>query len=141
MRVLVAIHLIGVVLWMGGLLNLSRILAYHAKERPAVRPRFSFLEARLNYFVTLPGAVIVLATGLSQLSLEPTGYFAIARWLHIKLTLVFVVAAIHLVVTLRHRSLARERADQPINKALFSALHGTLGLLLIAIIVLAVIKP
>ena len=141
MRVLIAIHLIGVVLWMGGLLNLSRILAYHAKERPAVRPRFSFLEARLNYFVTAPGALITLVTGIIQLANEPTGYFAVARWLQIKIGLVAVIATIHFVLTLRHRAIARERADAHINKALFSALHGTLGLLLIAVIVLAVVKP
>ncbi len=56
---LLALHLVGVVLWMGGLLTFSRVLGYHAREAPSVRPRYTWLEGRLNYLVTIPGMVIV----------------------------------------------------------------------------------
>lgn len=140
LRILVAIHLLGVVLWMGGLLNLSRILGYHAREAPAVRPRFSWLEGRLDFLVTIPGAILTIGTGVAQAILDGADYFRAAEWLHIKLALVAAMLVIHAVLTRRHRAMARGPADAKINKALFAALHGSLGLLLIGVLFLAVLK-
>ena len=60
---LVGFHLIGVVLWMGGLMTFSRILGYHSKELPSARPRFTFIEGRLNWLVSVPGAVLTIVFG------------------------------------------------------------------------------
>jgi uncharacterized membrane protein len=126
---------------MGGLLSLSRILGYHAKERPSVRPRYSFIEARMNYLVTIPGAVITIVCGVWLAWQHGGPWFAVAVWMHWKLALVFVVLTIHFVLTKRQRAILRAAPDAPINKALFAALHGTLGLLLIAILLLATHQP
>jgi putative membrane protein len=141
MKILLVAHLLGVVLWMGGLLNLSRILGYHAVEHPSVRPRYSWLEGRLNYLVTIPGALLTVGTGAAQAILDGAAYFSAARWLHWKLLLVAAILGIHVVLTRKHRALRRGPADAPIKKALFAALHGTLGLLLIGVLALAVLKP
>ncbi|MSP63048.1 MAG: hypothetical protein EXR72_22470 [Myxococcales bacterium] len=140
-RILVAIHLLGVVLWMGGILNLSRILGYHAREHPSVRPRFSHLEGRLDFLVAIPGAVLTLGTGIAQVAISGRAYFAAAEWLHIKLALVLAMVVIHFVLTRKHRAMARGAADAKVPRALFAALHGTLGLLLIGVLVLAALKP
>ena len=141
MRWLLAFHVVGVVLWMGSLMALSRILGFHTREPANVRPRFSFLEGRLDFFAAVPGAIVALGTGLAMIAMEPAGWFAAAGWLHWKLMLVFVIAAIHLQLMVRHRRLARQRADQVIPRGFFAAAHGILGLLLIAVIVLAVVRP
>jgi putative membrane protein len=141
MKILVAVHLLGVVLWMGGLLNLSRILGYHAIEHPTVRPRYSWLEGRLNYLVTIPGAILTVGTGVAQAILDGADYFHAAGWLHWKLLLVGAILVIHVILTRKHRRLTREPADAKIKKALFAALHGTLGLLLIGVLFLAALKP
>jgi uncharacterized membrane protein len=138
---LLTFHLVGVVLWMGGLLTLSRMLGYHAREAPSVRPRYTWLEGRLNYLVTLPGAFLTCALGAALAWQHGASWFRVARWLHVKLALVLVVAVIHAALTLKQRQIARRPPDAPMKRALYAALHGTLGLLLIAILALATHQP
>ena len=140
LRLLVAFHVVGVVLWMGGLLNLSRILGYHAREHPSVRPRYAWLEGRLNYLVTIPGAFLTVGTGVAQAVMLGLAEFRAARWLHWKLGLVAAILVLHVVLTLRQRALAVAPADAPIRRAPYAAIHGTLGLLLIGVVLLAVLK-
>lgn len=136
-----AFHLLGVVLWMGGLLTFSRILGYHAREAPSVRPRYTWLEGRMNWLVTVPGAVITIGCGLWLIQIYGAQWFGVARWMHWKLVLVAVVLAIHAFLTVKQRKVARQRPDEKVPRALFAALHGTLGLLLIAILLLAAHQP
>lgn len=141
MKWLLALHLLGVVLWTGGLLNLTRILGYHARESPSVRPRYSWLEGRLDFLVTVPGAVITVATGIAQAWADGAVYFRAATWLHVKLALVAIVAMMHVFVSRRHRALARGPTDVVMKRGPYAAVHGTLGLIVIAILFLAVYKP
>lgn len=138
---LLTIHLLGAVLWMGGLLTFSRVLGYHSREAASVRPRYSFLEGRLNYLVTIPGAVLTIVLGVWLTWLLGMPHFRVAAWLHWKLALVVAVTVIHVVLTVKQRQVARRPPDAPMKRALYAALHGTLGLLLIAILALAVHKP
>ncbi len=136
-----AFHLLGVVLWMGGVLTFSRVLGYHTREAPSVRPRYTYLEGRLNYLVTIPGAVITLGCGLWLMSIYGMQWFRVALWMHWKLGLVGAVAVIHLFLTLKQREIGRLPPEAPLKRALFAAMHGTLGLLLIAILILACVQP
>jgi putative membrane protein len=136
-----AFHLVGVVLWMGGLLTFSRILGYHAREAPSVRPRYTWLEGRMNWLVTVPGFVIAAGTGLWLVQIYGGQWFSQALWMHWKLSLVAVVVLIHAFLTVKQRRVARQRPEEPVPRALFAALHGTLGLLLIAILLLATHQP
>jgi putative membrane protein len=136
-----AFHLLGVVLWMGGLLAFSRILGYHAKEAPSVRPRFTYIEGRLNGLVAIPGAVLTIAFGLWLVKIYGAQWFRVARWLHWKLVLVIAVVLVHTVLTVAHRRIARQRPDEPVSRALFASLHGIVGLLLIGILLLATHQP
>jgi uncharacterized integral membrane protein (TIGR00701 family) len=141
MKTLLSLHLLGVVLWTGGLLNLTRILGYHARESPSVRPRYSWLEGRLDFLVTVPGALLTIGTGVAQAWFDGAAYFRVATWLQIKLALVAAVALLHLWVSRRHRKLARGPASAAMKRAPYAAIHGTLGLIVIAILFLAVYKP
>jgi putative membrane protein len=136
-----AFHLVGVVLWMGGLMTFSRVLGYHAREAPSVRPRFTYLEGRLNWLVSVPGMVLTIGCGLGLLSIYGAAWFRVATWMHIKLTLVVAVIAIHAVLTAKQRRIARQRPDEPVPRALFAAMHGMVGLLLIGILILACVQP
>jgi uncharacterized membrane protein len=129
---------------MGGLLTFSRILGYHAREAPSVRPRYTWLEGRLNWLVTVPGAVITIACGLWLVSIYGGfhgAWFHTASWMHYKLALVAAVLVIHVVLTVQHRGIARRPPEAHVRRALFAALHGTLGLLLIGILILASVQP
>jgi putative membrane protein len=138
---LVGFHLIGVVLWMGGLLSFSRILGYHAKELPSARPRFTFIEGRLNWLVAVPGAVLTIVFGLWLINDYGMAWFRVASWMHWKLALVAAVAVIHVILTVKHRQIRRAHPAQPMSRALYAALHGTVGLLLIIIVLLATNQP
>jgi uncharacterized integral membrane protein (TIGR00701 family) len=138
---LVTIHLLGVVLWMGGLLMFSRVLGYHARELPSVRPRYSWLEGRTNGLVAIPGAVLTLVPGVCLSWIYGMAWFRQSIWLQWKLVLVGVILVIHAYLTVEQRRIARRPADAPLSRARFAALHGTLGLVLIAILALAVAKP
>jgi protoporphyrinogen IX oxidase len=138
---LIGFHLIGVVLWMGGLLSFSRILGYHAKELPSARPRFTFVEGRLNWLVAVPGAVLTTAFGVWLAWEHGMAWFRVATWMHWKLALVLAVVVIHVALTAKHRQIRRANPAEPLNRALFAALHGTVGLLLIAIVLLATNQP
>ena len=138
---LVGLHLIGVVLWMGGLLAFSRILGYHTKELPSARPRFTFIEGRLNWLVAVPGALLTIVFGVWLAYQHGAAWFRVASWMHYKLTLVLVVAVIHVVLTVKHAQIRRAAPSAPMSRALYAALHGTIGLLLIAIVLLATNQP
>jgi putative membrane protein len=138
---LLTFHLVGVVLWMGGLLTFSRVLGYHAREAPSVRPRYSWLEGRLNYLVTIPGAAVTIGFGLALVSVYGRAWFAVATWLHYKLALVGAVLVLHAILTVDQRRIARRPPEAPMRRARYAALHGTLGLLLVAILALATHQP
>ena len=138
---LIGFHLIGVVLWMGGLMAFSRILGYHSKELPSARPRFTFVEGRLNWLVAVPGAVLTIVFGLWIAIDHGMAWFRVASWMHWKLTLVLGVVVIHAILTVKHHQIRRAHPAAPMNRALYAALHGTVGLLLIAIVLLATNQP
>lgn len=136
-----AFHLVGVVLWMGGLLTFSRVLGYHAKELPSVRPRLTFIEGRLNWLVAVPGFVLTVGCGLWLMSIYGAAWFRVALWMHWKLALVAAVLVIHVVLTAQHRRIRRRAPDEKLPRALYAALHGTVGLLLIGILIFACVQP
>jgi uncharacterized integral membrane protein (TIGR00701 family) len=138
---LIGFHLIGVVLWMGGLLAFSRILGYHSRELPSARPRFTFVEGRLNWLVAVPGAAITMVFGLWLAWQHGMAWFRVATWMHWKLALVGAVVVVHLLLTVKHRQILRAHPAAPMNRAFYAALHGTVGLLLIAIVLLATNQP
>ena len=138
---LLTFHLLGVVLWMGGLLTLTRVMGYHAREAPSVRPRYTWLEGRMNYLVTFPGAFLTILFGLLLVTQHGMAWFRVAVWMHWKLALVAAATVIHIVTTVKQRKIARQSPSEKVPRALFAALHGTLGLLLIAILALAVHQP
>jgi uncharacterized integral membrane protein (TIGR00701 family) len=138
---LIGFHLIGVVLWMGGLMAFSRILGYQSKELPSVRPRLTFIESRLNMLVAAPGALLTIVFGVWLAVQHGAAWFRVASWLHYKLALVCVVLVIHVVLTVKIRQIRRAAPSAPMSRGLYAALHGTVGLLLIAIVLLATNQP
>ena len=120
---------------------LSRVMGYHAREHASVRPRYSWLEGRLNFMAAVPGAVLTIGTGLWLILQAGGAWFRLATWLHWKLALVLGALVIHAIVTRKQRQLVRNPPDAAVPRALFAALHGTLGLVLLAILLLVMHRP
>jgi protoporphyrinogen IX oxidase len=138
---LVGFHLIGVVLWMGGLLTFSRVLGYHSKEHPTIRPRLTYIEGRLNALVAWPGAILTIVFGVWLTYDHGRAWFAVAAWLHFKLALVIATLGIHIALTVLHYKIRRAHPAEKMNRGLYAALHGFVGLLLIGIVLLATNQP
>ena len=63
-------HLLGAVLWTGGVLAMSRVMVHMARQPAAMRSGLGHLGGRFNILAML-GAAMSLPSGLYQLSLWP----------------------------------------------------------------------
>ncbi len=129
------VHLVGVVLWMGGLMAMSRALVLMAKRPGPGRPVLAELAGRLNILSVL-GLILALGSGLYQLSLWPAGSFASTRWMHHKLTALIAVAVLHGLLIRLQRRFASQGESAELSRGQASAFHGLVGLLLIVILCL-----
>lgn len=100
-----ALHIIGFVTWFAALFYLVRILIYYVEagkhdepKRTILREQYAVMGRRLYYFIAVPAMVITLTFGIwllvtrsYLLDAEATG----SAWMHVKLTLVFLLVIYH----------------------------------------------
>lgn len=127
------VHLLGAVLWVGGLLAMSRIMVWQTKQEAALRPSFGQLAGRLNIFA-LVGMILSLGSGLYQLSLWRAGSFRQAPWMHHKLTMIILLVAVQVLLWRKQKQWLK--ADAAMSRGMASGLHGAVGLILIGILVI-----
>ena len=134
-------HIVGMVVWLGALLDLTRLLGYHVKEEIEVQKRMSWMEFRLFFFVATPGLAVTWILGLSAFFTGGgvAGYLQGAGWFHAKLTLVVLLTAIHAFMGKQILALRANPGKQ--NPAKFKALHGITALSMILVIILVVVRP
>jgi protoporphyrinogen IX oxidase len=131
-----AFHIVFVVTWFAGLFYLPRLFLYHAAATDTVSiERFQTMEKRLFGIMTI-GATLTLLFGVSILSVVP-GLLQ-AGWLHAKLTLVLALIAYHGYCYLLMRDLRNGRKR---SSTWYRVFNEVPSVLLIAIVVLAVVKP
>lgn len=133
-------HLIGMVTWFAGLFYLPRLFVYHtlSDDRPSIE-RFKVMERKLFYGITTPGAVFTLVFGFWMLFDYAWAAYGDQLWLHIKLALLGVLVIYHvycgkLVLDFKH---GRNRHGH----VWYRWFNEFPVLLLIAIVLLAVLKP
>lgn len=130
-------HIIFVVTWFAGLFYLPRLFVYHAAASDVVGlERFVVMERRLFGIMTVGGTLAVLF-GLSMLVARP-GYLQLG-WLHLKMPLVAVLIGYHFwcwILMVRLREGRNERSQR-----WYRIFNEVPALLLIAIVLLAVVKP
>ncbi len=134
-----ALHVFFMVAWFAGIFYLPRLFVYHAEtQSPDCDATFKVMERRLLYFVT-PFAILTLLFGLLLIFSYGRAWFAVSSWLHYKLLLVIVLYGYHgycfkLLADFKH---SRNR-----RSARFYRIFNELPvLLLLAIILLAILKP
>jgi putative membrane protein len=132
-----AFHIIFVVTWFAGLFYLPRLFVYHSVATDAVGlERFVVMERRLFGLMSL-GAALAVACGISLVALAP-GYLEFA-WLRAKLALVATLIGYHLWCYKLMRDLRDGRNGH--SQRWYRIFNEMPALLLIAIVVLAVVKP
>lgn len=138
MQVVLMFHVLGMVLWMGGLMNLTRMVSFHVGEEPEVQKRLYYIENRIFKFVTLPGFGITLVSGLYMLS-NNMSYYMKQPWMHGKLLFVGIMLAVTAVLQGKLNELANNHEKQ--SPKAFKIAHGVTGLMLILIVAFVIIKP
>jgi putative membrane protein len=132
-----AFHVVAVITWFAGLFYLPRLYVYHADARDSISiERFKIMERRLFALMTI-GAVAGVALGAAMLVAAPL--YLTMPWLRIKLLLVLLVVAYHGYCYKLMRDFARDANAR--SARWYRAFNEVPSLLLIAIVLLAVIKP
>ncbi|MDP9089946.1 MAG: protoporphyrinogen oxidase HemJ [Pseudomonadota bacterium] len=132
-----ALHVIAVITWFAGLFYLPRLYVYHADATdPISTQRFDIMERRLFAIMTI-GAAASIFFGVSLLIASP-GYLAMG-WLKLKLLFVALLIAYHMYCY----KLLRDFANRSNKRSAkwYRGFNEVPSLLLIAIVILAVVKP
>jgi putative membrane protein len=132
-----AFHVVFLVTWFAGLFYLPRLFVYHVSAADEIsRARFVVMERRLFVMTTI-GAVLTVLFGIAMIFMVP-GYLQ-QTWLHAKLTLVLLVIAYQIWCLLLMHALRDGRNRH--SERWYRLFNEAPGLLLIAIVILAVVKP
>ena len=129
-------HVIAAVTWFAGLFYLPRLFVYHAQATDAISvARFKIMERKLYHGIMTPGAVLTLAFGLWLW----LGYGIGGAWLHVKLALVVVLVGYHVYCGKLVRDFQHDRNRH--GHMYYRWFNELPGLILIAVVILAVVKP
>jgi putative membrane protein len=132
-----AFHIVFVVTWFAGLFYLPRLFVYHSAAADAPgRERFLVMERRLFVLMTLGGA-LAIAFGISMVAAAPA--YLDFLWLRVKLALVAALVLYHLWCYKLMRDFRDGRDSH--SQRWYRIFNEVPGLFLIAIVVLAVVKP
>jgi putative membrane protein len=132
-----ALHVIAVVTWFAGLFYLPRLFIYHAGTTDALSiERFVIMERRLFAIMTI-GASLSVMFGLSMLIAFPASLQM--GWLRLKLLLVALLIGYHVYCYKLMRDFAAQRNMR--SGKWLRVYNEVPALFLIAIVILAVVKP
>ncbi len=134
-----AFHVIFMVAWFAGIFYLPRLFVNHAETKSTeVAQQLKGMEKRLLYFVT-PFAIFTLLLGLAMIHAYGHDWFVAAKWLHIKITLVFVLVVYHGYCFKLVKTFAQDKNTR--SGRFYRIFNEVPVIILFAIIILAYVKP
>ena len=133
-----AFHIIAVIAWMAGMLYLPRLFVYHCLAEPGSvqSETFKVMERRLLKAIINPA---MIATWLLGVWLAWDGGWYRAGWLQTKVVLVLAMSALHGLLVRWVRDFAQDRNQH--THRFYRIINEVPTVLLIAIVILAVVKP
>lgn len=132
-----AFHIVFVVTWFAGLFYLPRLFIYHAEATDAVGvERFKIMERRLFMIMTI-GATLAAIFGVAMLMAAPV--LLKLGWIHAKLTLVVLLIGYH--IWCQRLMVSLHNGTNRHSSRWFRIFNEVPAVLLIAIVILAVVKP
>ena len=133
-----ALHIMGVIAWMAGMLYLPRLFVYHAgaKLGSELSETFKTMERRLLNFIMVPAMMVTWIVGIVLLLQGP---WIGAGWLNAKLVAVVVMTVLHGLFAhwVNEFRFDRNRHSQKF----YRIINEVPTALLIVIVVLAAVKP
>jgi putative membrane protein len=133
-----ALHIIAVIAWMAGMLYLPRLFVYHC-DAPAGSPQSEMLkvmERKLLRVIVNPSMIAVWVLGLTLA--YTTGAYA-QGWLQLKFALVLAMSGLHGLFAATVKRFARDANTRP--QRFYRIINEVPMVLIIAIVILAVVKP
>ena len=133
------LHVIFMVTWFAGLFYLPRLFVYHADARDEIsHARFLVMERKLYAIMTI-GAVLTAVFGIWMLADYAWMAYRASGWLLAKLGLVGALILFHLYCLRIMREFRAGTAQH--SHVFYRWINEIPALLLIAIVLLAVVKP
>ncbi|ESS71405.1 hypothetical protein MGMO_105c00610 [Methyloglobulus morosus KoM1] len=135
-----ALHLIFMVTWFAGLFYLPRLFVYHAMSDDAVSlERFKVMERKLYFGIMTPGMVLTFTFGFWMLAGYAWDVYGTSGWLHAKLGLLALLFVYHVICGKWLLDFKYDRNKH--SHVYYRWMNEVPVLFLIAIVVLAVVKP
>ena len=134
-----ALHLIGMVAWMAGMLYLPRLFVYHttAPVGSQQSETFKVMERRLMRLIINPAMIATWVFGVAMLVAQPV--WLSQGWMHLKLTALFGLTAVHGMLSRWRRQFANDANTR--SQRFYRIVNEVPTVLLIVIIFMAVLKP
>ncbi len=134
-----AFHLISVMAWMAGMLYLPRLFVYHtgAAKGSQMSETFKLMERRLIRIIMNPAMIFAWIFGGLMLYANPLLFEA--PWMHLKLTCVLIMTALHHVFVFHWKKFERDRNDQ--SAKYYRIMNEVPTALMIVIVIMAIVNP
>ncbi len=134
-----AFHVFFMVAWMAGIFYLPRLFVYHAEsQHQETKNQFKVMERRLWFFVT-PFALLTLILGVLIMYQYGTDWLKASAWLHAKLVLVALFYVYHFYLYYLVKVFAEDKNTK--SPRFYRMINELPVLVLLAIVVLAIVKP
>lgn len=132
-----AFHIIAVIAWMAGMLYLPRLFVYHCDAGPQASEMLKVMERRLLRAIINPAMIATLVFG--GMMLAAGGLDWSAWWILAKLALVAGLVVLHGLLAKWRRDFQSDTNRRPAG--FYRVVNEIPTALLIAIVILAVVKP
>ncbi len=132
-------HVIALIAWMAAMLYLPRLFVYHAGLPAGSQVQaetFKIMERRLKSAIMTPAMIVTWVLGLTLA--YQSGYYA-SPWLQAKFALVLAMTGLHGWFSRMVKDFAAERNTR--STTFYRAINEAPTVLMIAIVVLAIVKP
>lgn len=131
-------HIIAIISWMAGLLYLPRIYVYHCRVEfgSSTDKIFQEMERKLLRYIMNPAMIVSFILGF-YLAIQIG--FAGMYCLHLKITLVLILAAFHGFLSVSRKKFAQGKNRH--SEKFFRVINEVPTLLMIAIVSLVILKP
>ncbi len=133
-----AFHIIAVISWMAGLLYLPRLFVYHTMAKPGseMSETFKVMERRLLRYIMLPAMIVSWALGIALMLQQ---HLTMVPWYQAKFVAVLALSAAHGLQSRWTRDFSLDRNQH--SEKFYRIINEIPTLLMIAIVLLAVLKP
>ncbi len=133
-----SLHILAVITWMAAFLYLPRLFVYHCQAEPGSKQSetFKVMERRLLRGIMNPSMIVAWAAGLTlMVNIEAWT----EGWFHVKLTLLVILTALHMMAARWRKAFAEDANTH--SERFYRIMNEVPAVLMVGIVVMAVVRP